>query len=164
MDRRLCLALAASALTFPAWAAESPTLSMKGSTLDGRPFDLAMLRGKVVLVFYWATDCAVCRDKLPELRANTMGWHERPFAIVRVSVDRRRADALAYEHTLGVLMPGEQRPWALWRPDNDYQDNLGELPGRLPLSLLVDTRGRLVESFEGRIPAEAWDRIAELLP
>jgi thiol-disulfide isomerase/thioredoxin len=146
------------------WAAESSPLSMRGSTLDGRPFDLGRLRGKVVLVFYWATDCAVCRSKLPELRANAMGWRDKPFEIVRVSVDRRRADVVAYENTLAAVLPGEPRQAALWRGDADYADNLPEHPGRLPLSLVLDRTGREAARFEGRIPAEAWDRIADLLP
>jgi peroxiredoxin len=33
----------------------------------------------------------------------------------------------------------------------------------LPATFLIDKQGRLAHSFQGRVPAEAWDRIADLL-
>ena len=40
------------------------------------------------------------------------------------------------------------------------------VPARLamPTAFVIDTKGRIVETYVGRIPPEAWDRIAELLP
>jgi len=51
----------------------------------------------------------------------------------------------------------------MWRRDAATTDNF---PVRLSVStaFLIDTTGRIVERYVGRIPAEAWDRIAELLP
>jgi hypothetical protein len=42
-------------------------------------------------------------------------------------------------------------------------DNLSS-KNRLPVSHIVDTQGQLKFTFSGRIPAQAWDSIAELLP
>ena len=42
--------------------------AIEGKTIDGKPFQLSMLKGKVVLIMFWSTECAVCRDKMPELR------------------------------------------------------------------------------------------------
>ena len=66
---------------------DAPAIS--GRTLSAEPFDLAALRGKVVLVLFWSTDCPVCLDKMPELRANAQGWRGKPFELVSVSFDRR---------------------------------------------------------------------------
>ena len=38
-----------------------PVPVIEGKTLDGKPFKLSMLKGKVVLVMFWSTGCAVCR-------------------------------------------------------------------------------------------------------
>ena len=59
----LLLSLAPTAA--PAQAlSDAPALS--GRTLSAEPFDLSALRGKVVLVLFWSTDCPVCLDKMPE--------------------------------------------------------------------------------------------------
>lgn len=154
--------LVLAGLAGPVAAAE--TFALKGTTLDDRPFDLAALRGKVVLVFFWSTDCAVCLSKLPELRLNAEGWRSKPFEMVLVSVDRQRADAAAYDRAQLAVNPRGHRHPSLWRGEAGHADSLAAAPGRVPLSLLITPQGEIADRFEGRIPADAWDRIAELLP
>lgn len=43
--------------------------ALKGTTLDGKPFDLAALKGRVVVVNLWATWCEPCRAEMPLLDA-----------------------------------------------------------------------------------------------
>ena len=50
----------------------------------------------------------------------------------------------------------------LWMGDSSYRDNLGA-HAQLPAGYLIDKSGKIVERYVGRIPAEAWDRIADLL-
>jgi len=64
--RHFFLALALLACSVGA----QPLPSVQGTTFQGKPFNLASLKGKVVLLMFWSTDCAVCRDKMPELRLN----------------------------------------------------------------------------------------------
>ena len=159
----LALALlgAAAAAAAPP-APPAPPLRLEGPTLDGRPFQLASLRGKVVLVMFWNTDCAVCRDKMAELRLNAQGWAGKPFELVLVSTDRRLPDLEAYEKILGRTVPVQQRFVQLWAGAGGYRDSVG-VPPQLPLTYLLDKQGQVLERHAGRIPAEAWDRIAELL-
>jgi peroxiredoxin len=67
-----------------------PNAMLVGKTMQPATVDLAQLKGKVVLLFFWSTDCAVCLDKLPELRRNLEGWRGKDFVIVAVSQDRSR--------------------------------------------------------------------------
>ena len=136
--------------------------ALEGATIDGKPFKLSALRGKVVLVMFWSTGCAVCRDKMPELRNNYAGWAGKPFEMVAVNTDQRVQDFLDYERIISTTVPVKQRFVQLWTGETGYKDNIGK-PAQLPTAFLIDQNGKVVERYTGRIPAEAWDKIADLL-
>lgn len=139
---------------------------LQGTTVDGAPFSLAALKGRVVLVMFWSTGCAVCRDKMPELRQNALGWRGQPFDMVLVSTDRRQQDVMDYERIVASTVPASQRFTQLWTGAANYRDSLGGAAlasTSLPTAFLLDKSGRVVERYSGRIPPEAWDRIADLL-
>lgn len=145
-------------------------VQITGKTIDGQPFDLAKQKGKVVLVMFWATDCAVCRDKMPELRENAKGWQGKPFTTVLVSADRRMSDVDSYNAIINASVPMKERLTQLWANDPGYRDSLGtpemmrnRTSTTLPLTLVIDKKGNVVKRYQGRIPAEVWDDIAELL-
>jgi len=159
----LALWLIAAGAQAQAVPAADERAQLAGRTLDGRPLDLAGLRGKVVLLMFWSTDCAVCRDKMAELRRNVGGWRGQPFEMIAVATDARRQDVADYDALLHRLVPGSERFAMLWRADPAHRDGFGVLP-KLPATYLIDREGRIVERFSGRIPPEAWDRIADLMP
>lgn len=135
---------------------------IEGKTIEGDPFNLNMLKGKVVLVMFWSTGCAVCRDKMPELRKNYAGWAGKPFELVAVSTDARVQDLMDYERIITRTVPLKQRFVQLWTGESSYKDNLGK-QAMLPAAYLMDKNGKVVARFVGRIPPEAWDQIADLL-
>lgn len=141
-------------------AAVQPRLS--GQTFEGSPFDLAGLRGKVVLVVFWSTTCAVCRDKMAELRANYEGWRGQPFEMVLVNQDRRMQDVEAYEQILAQTVARAQRFPQLWRGQPGYVDSFGA-QAVLPATFIVNKNGQVEKTYIGRIPPQAWDDIADLL-
>lgn len=170
----LCLAivmpLAAQTQTQkPATPAVAPIVAapnVSGIGMDKKPFQIGSLKGKVVMLMYWSTDCAVCRDKMPELRENVRGWADKPFELVLVSVDKRMQDVDSYNAIINASVPTKQRFTQLWAGEPSYKDNLGtaQLPrNQLPVTYLIDKTGKLVERNYGRIPPELWDTIAELL-
>jgi thiol-disulfide isomerase/thioredoxin len=154
-----CLALGST----PTLAADAPPPTLAGTTFDGRSFDLARQRGRVVMFVLWRTDCAVCLSKMPELRANAAGWAGKPFDLVTVNLDPRREDALAYEAALRQTGASRLPMWTLWQGHTRLPAEWQQ-PARLPVLLLIDAEGRLVKRHEGRVPPEAWDEVAELLP
>ena len=141
-------------------AVSMPTI--EGKTTDGKAFTLSSLKGKVVLIMYWSTGCAVCRDKMPELRTNYEGWAGKPFELVAVATDKRMQDVVDYERIISRTVPTKQQFVQLWMGDSGYRDNLGA-HAQLPAGYLIDKTGKIVERYVGRIPPEAWDRIADLL-
>ena len=145
-------------------------VQIRSKTIDGPLFDLAQHKGKVVMVMFWATDCAVCRDKMPELRENAKGWAGKPFTVVLISADRRMSDVDSYNAIINKSVPMKERLTQLWALDASYVDSLGtaemvknRTASHLPLTLILDKKGDVVKRYQGRIPAEVWDDIAELL-
>ena len=160
--RTTALALCLAAIPFAAPAQAPAVPVVEGRTIDGKPFQLASLRGKVALLMFWSTECAVCRDKMPELRQNYEGWAGKPFEMVLVSTDRKMSDLADYEKIISRTVPLKQRFVQLWAGEAGYKDSMGK-PVQLPMTYLLDKSGKVVERWQGRIPAEAWDRIADLL-
>ena len=135
-------------------AANAPAHVLKGTLMSDKPFDLAQSRGKVVMVFYWSTGCSVCLSHMPELRANLAGWKSKPFELVTVNVDANMAEWKSYEQITTKLEAS--RPTAVWIGKQATQ--------KLPLTLVLNTKGQVIARHEGRIAPEAWDEVAEALP
>lgn len=167
LDRRhfmLTALLGASAPGSLMAAAPPPRAApeLEGTTANGQRLQLAALRGNVMLVFYWATGCAVCRDKMRELRANLIGWRSQPFALVGVNMDPQRQDWIDYERLVSQTIPKAQRFDSVWAGASDFRDTMGPAT-QLPSACVIDKSGTLVERYRGRVPVEAWNRIADLL-
>ncbi|PWB50628.1 MAG: thioredoxin [Nitrosomonadales bacterium] len=62
----------------------APQISL--STLDGRQITLESLRGKVVLVNFWATSCPGCVKEMPQLAETWRKYHERGLEVVAVAM------------------------------------------------------------------------------
>ncbi len=147
-------------------ATKIETLQLEGKTLDDRDFQLSALKGKVVLVMFWSTNCPVCRDKMPELRENIKGWSDKPFELVLVSVDKNMKDIENYFNYLNQIIPNKQRFTQLWSGSSGYKDNIEAKKldiKLLPSTYLIDKTGKVVAIYNGRVPVQVWDEIAELL-
>ena len=68
-------------------------MEIKGTLLDGTPFNQASVAGKVVLVDFWATWCGPCVAEIPNMLEQYEKYHAKGFEIVGVSLDEDR-DAL----------------------------------------------------------------------
>ncbi len=142
--------------------AAASVLQARGETASGQTLDLAEYRGRVVLVLYWSTRCAVCLDKLPELRANAAGWRGMPFAVLGINLDERRSDWELYEQASSSTLAPDHRIPSIWGPGSELLSFKPET-SRLPTALVIDKQGQVVHRYEGRIPAQAWDDIADLI-
>ena len=64
-----------------------PAPDFAAKTLDGREITMKSLRGKVVLLDFWATWCSPCLAEIPHLKAAHEKFRDKPFVIVGVSLD-----------------------------------------------------------------------------
>ncbi len=135
----------------------------RGQTLDGRAFDLERHRGRVVLVMLWRTDCAVCLDKMRELRANAEGWKSAPFDLVLVNLDPTVIDAATYDRVRREVTAPAPHLYSVWQGHAGVPADW-QAARRLPLTLVIDRQGRIVGRHEGRVPPEVWNQVADLLP
>ncbi len=155
---------------------------LTAQTHTGQAVSLEALRGQVVLIFVWSTDCPVCLSKMPELRANLVGWASQGFQIISINTDAHPDPLRIWEAARQATLPTAQHWPSVWAYAPGFATSLpvtGPLLShsptgpsaarppatatRLPAIYVVDRQGKLRFHATGRVPAEVWDTVAELL-
>lgn len=107
--------------------------------LDGREVDLAKMKGKVVLIEFWATGCVPCVAELPVIKAVYDKYHTQGFEVIGISFDYDKARLLRFVKEKDLRWPqsfeGEQGV------DNKFAREFGVC--MIPHLLLLDKNGRL---------------------
>ncbi|MEK7727238.1 MAG: TlpA disulfide reductase family protein [candidate division KSB1 bacterium] len=120
------------------------------TSFRGKEISLSGLRGKVVLLNFWATWCAPCREELPELSLLQENLGKRGLVILAVSVDNdlENAKSFAKKHNLKLetLWDREKKVTKLYDPET------------MPSSYLIDRNGNLRYVHSGYDEKE-WKRI-----
>jgi thiol-disulfide isomerase/thioredoxin len=80
-------------------------VELKFTALDGAEVDVAKLRGKVVLVDFWATWCGPCRAELPNVLATYQKYHDKGFEIIGISLDEDKDKLTAFLKDKGMAWP-----------------------------------------------------------
>ncbi|HEX5709271.1 MAG TPA: cytochrome c biogenesis protein/redoxin [Pyrinomonadaceae bacterium] len=123
-------------------------------TLDARPLRMSELRGKVVLVNFWATWCAPCRAEIPGFNAMQRELGARGFEVVGVSSHDSPEQIRAFQKDV----PQE---YTLVTTDEGVAVKFGTGPGR-PVTYIIDREGRIRHTFTG--VAEREDFEAQVRP
>ena len=129
-------------------ARERP-LELAFTAFDGRRVDIASLRGKVVLIDFWATWCPPCREETPDIVDAYRRLHAQGFEIIGISLDEDRDKLRNYlqQHAM---------PWPQHFDGEGWENKFAQHFDihSIPAMWLVNKRGFLVD-VEGR------DRLAD---
>jgi thiol-disulfide isomerase/thioredoxin len=115
-------------------------LQLKFTAADGRKVDLAQMRGRVVLLDFWATWCPECMAAVPDVVATFKKLNPKGFEIVGISLDENKAQMLEVVKEKGMSWPHyfDGKAW-----ENRISSRF--LIRDLPTMWLVDRKGMLVD-------------------
>ena len=84
---------------------KSKPLDIKFTAVDGREVDLSKMRGKVVLIDFWATWCGPCVAELPNVLKAYKELHPKGFEIVGISLDSDKGKLESFVKDKGMEWP-----------------------------------------------------------
>jgi thiol-disulfide isomerase/thioredoxin len=128
-------------------------IEITGKTVDGKDFDLAKLKGKVVLVDFWATWCGPCVEEIPNMKEAYTKYHDKGFEVIGVSLDRT-------DQAIVKFTEKTKLPWPCINVEDSKK--LAERYGvnAIPHPILIGKDGNIV-SLRARGPA--LDRLLDRL-
>jgi thiol-disulfide isomerase/thioredoxin len=115
------------------------SISLRGKAVTGETVDLSRLKGKVVLIHYWATWCEPCKVDIALLKELQTKYGKDGFALVGVSLDSESEELVDYLKRNRLPWPQLFEPGGL---DSRYANELGILT--LPTMILIDDTGKVV--------------------
>jgi thiol-disulfide isomerase/thioredoxin len=124
-----------------------------GKTVDGKDFDLKNLKGKVVLVDFWATWCGPCVAEMPNMLEAHAKYNKKGFEIIGVSLDRT-------DDAITKFNEDRKIPWNSINIEDSRTLATKYGVNAIPFPVLVDRAGNVV-SLRARGPQ--LDRLLDRL-
>ena len=106
------------------------------SATDGKPVDLSTLRGKVVLLDFWATWCGACMARMADLQKFNDKYKDKDFQLIGISFDQDKAAMLK-------TTKAKNMDWPEYCDGKGWQSAVGRRfgVGGIPSEWLVDKKG-----------------------
>jgi thiol-disulfide isomerase/thioredoxin len=139
---------------------EQPVPSPRGATelapefalndLDGATVKLSNYKGKVVILDFWATWCAPCREEIPGFVELQRDYGDEGLVIIGVSLDSQGPSVVkrfAVDNGMN---------YTLVMGDEKVQADYGGIRG-IPTTFVIDREGRLIKKYIGMRPKAVFE-------
>ncbi len=146
----LMLMVVAGAATWLLWPASSKAPDVTFTTIKGEQIKLQDLRGKVVLVKFWATSCVTCIKQMPDNIEAFNEFHGQGFDLIAV--------AMQYDPANYVINYAETRKL----PFTVALDSQGKVARAFddvkltPIAFLIDKNGQIIKRYLGEYNKAAF--------
>jgi len=153
--RRALLAILAGAALVAGCSGRDPAPNFSYTLLNGAKADTQALRGKVVLVNFWATSCVSCVKEMPQIAATHQKFAPRGYETLAV--------AMSYDPPAYVANFAQSRQL----PFGVVIDNTGAIAKAYndvqitPTTWLIDRRGRVLKRYVGEPDFAEVERLIE---
>lgn len=131
-------------------AVSMPAFSLP-TAVDGTVVNSESLKGKALLITFFATWCPPCRQEIPTLIQLHNEYKTRGFSVVAFSVDEGGARLVA------KLVKKEKINYPVLMADRSTARSFGGIPG-IPTSFLVNKKGHVVKKYPGFVPHSLLER------
>ena len=138
--------------------APGPLLAASFRDTRGMPHSLAELEARLIVVNFWATWCAPCREEMPAFARLQSQWRDRGVQFVGLANDDpAKVDAFAREIVVNYPL------WIGADEVSELSRRLGNPHGSLPHTAIVGGDGRVIETRVGTYSEVALARVLERL-
>jgi peroxiredoxin len=122
----------------PGTALLGKPIDLQFKALDGRDVSLAAMRGKVVLIDFWATWCPPCVQEVPGIKALYEKFHSGGLEVIGISLDDKKEDLLSF-------VKQNKIEWPQYFDELGAENKIAKKFGieELPTMWLIDKQGLL---------------------
>lgn len=134
----------------PSGAQQVPNISLQ--LIDGNKLELSKLRGKPVLITFWATSCPGCIKEMPHLIELYDELHPKGLEIIGIAMPQDRPD---------YVMEMVKRKKVPYRIAFDLKAEAVKAFGNVsltPTTFLIDDEGQVVKKKIGEIKMDVWKK------
>jgi thiol-disulfide isomerase/thioredoxin len=126
----------------PAWAL---------TDLAGKPVTSESLKGKVVIVDFWATWCGPCRAAIPHLIELHKAYRDKGFEVVGVSLDQQGPGVVQ------TFVTQHEIPYTIAMGNQKVVNDFGGVRG-IPTAFIISQDGKIFRKIVGLVPREQYEK------
>jgi cytochrome c-type biogenesis protein len=137
----------------PSAMSAEPNVTFKD--IQGNSVQLASFKGKVVLVNFWGTWCAPCREEIPLLIGMQQKYADKGFTLVGVATNDELSDVNPFVHNTQFIVDGQQKTmnYPIMMGTDEISSQFGGLIG-MPTSVLITRDGKIAKKYIGILSAD----------